>query len=352
MDNRRMREEHTARSTIRRRAPHLALGLEAGKLLEMYRHMVVTRAIDRRMWVLNRQGKAPFVISAQGHEAAQVGAAAAMRPGVDWLAPYYRDLAFSIALGLTPLEFMLSVFSRADDPTSGGRQMPSHFGLKRARIVTGSSVVATQVVHAAGIAYASKLRGLDEVAVTCLGDGGTSEGDWHEALNFAAVHRLPFICIVQDNDYAISVPHQLQMGVDSVAERAAGYGMVGRTVDGGDILAMFETTREAMTRARSGEGPTLIAAKVARFTSHSSDDDQRRYRPPRELEAMLRRDPIERFRSYLLEESVLSEEADERLQSECTAEVDQAVRTAEAAPPPEAGDLLANVFQADGEGRA
>jgi 2-oxoisovalerate dehydrogenase E1 component alpha subunit len=275
-----------------------------------------------------------------------------MRPGVDWLAPYYRDLAFSIALGLTPLEFMLSVFSRADDPTSGGRQMPSHFGLKRARIVTSSSVVATQVVHAAGIAYASKLRGLDEVAVTCLGDGGTSEGDWHEALNFAAVHRLPFICIVQDNDYAISVPHQLQMGIDSVADRAAGYGMAGSTVDGGDILAVYETMREAMTRARSGEGPTLIAAKVARFTSHSSDDDQRRYRPRQELEAMLRRDPIERFRSYLLEESVLSEEADERLQRECTAEVDQAVQTAEAAPPPEAGDLLANVFQADGEGRA
>jgi 2-oxoisovalerate dehydrogenase E1 component alpha subunit len=352
MDNRRMGEEHTARSAIRRRARHLVVGLEAGKLLEMYRHMVVTRAIDRRMWVLNRQGKAPFVISAQGHEAAQVGAAAAMRPGVDWLAPYYRDLAFSIALGLTPLEFMLSVFSRADDPTSGGRQMPSHFGLKRARIVTSSSVVATQVVHAAGIAYASKLRGLDEVAVTCLGDGGTSEGDWHEALNFAAVHRLPFICIVQDNDYAISVPHQLQMGIDSVADRAAGYGMAGSTVDGGDILAVYETMREAMTRARSGEGPTLIAAKVARFTSHSSDDDQRRYRPRQELEAMLRRDPIERFRSYLLEESVLSEEADERLQRECTAEVDQAVQTAEAAPPPEAGDLLANVFQADGEGRA
>jgi 2-oxoisovalerate dehydrogenase E1 component alpha subunit len=352
MDNRRMGEEHTARSAIRRRARHLALGLEGGKLLEMYRHMVMTRAIDRRMWVLNRQGKAPFVISAQGHEAAQVGAAAAMRPGVDWLAPYYRDLAFSIALGLTPLEFMLSVFSRAGDPTSGGRQMPSHFSLKRARIITGSSVVATQVVHAAGIAYASKLRGLDEVAVTCLGDGGTSEGDWHEALNFAAVHRLPFICIVQDNDYAISVPHQLQMAVDSVADRAVGYGMAGTTVDGGDILAVYETMREAMTRARSGEGPTLIAAKVARFTSHSSDDDQRRYRPQQELEAMLRRDPIERFRSYLLEESVLSEEADERLQRECTAEVDQAVQAAEAAPPPDAGDLLANVFQADGQGRA
>jgi len=314
----------------------------------MYRQMVLTRAIDRRMWVLNRQGKAPFVISGQGHEAAQVGAAAAMRPGVDWLAPYYRDLAFSIALGMTPLEFMLAVFARADDPTSGGRQMPSHFSLPRARIITTSSVVATQVVHAAGIAFASKVRGLDEVAVACLGEGSTSEGDWHEALNFASVHRLPFICIVQDNDYAISVPHRLQMAVDTVAKRAAGYGMAGTTVDGGDILAVYEAMRAAMDRARAGEGPTLIDAKVARFTSHSSDDDQRRYRPQEELEALLRRDPIERFRSYLLEESVLSEAEDERLQQGCTTEVDQAVQAAEGAAQPVADDLLEHVFQTRG----
>src|SRR5205807_5688277 len=208
-----------------------------------------------------------------------------------------------------------------------------------ARIVTTSSVVATQIPHAVGIAYASKLRGVDEVAVGCLGEGGTSEGDWHEALNFAAVHRLPFICLVQDNDYAISVPHRLQMGVDTVAKRAAGYGLAGETVDGGDILAMYEAMQRAVARARSGEGATLIDAKVARFTSHSSDDDQRRYRPQEELEALLRRDPIERFRSYLLEESVLSEAEDERLQQGCTTEVDHAVQAAEGAAQPVADDL-------------
>jgi len=340
-----MSEENQARAATKRQSRHAALGLDPGKLLTMYRQMVLTRAIDRRMWVLNRQGKAPFVISGQGHEAAQVGAAAAMRPGVDWLAPYYRDLAFSIALGMTPQEFMLSVFARADDPTSGGRQMPSHFSLPRARIVTTSSVVATQVVHAAGIAYASKARGLDEVAVTCLGEGSTSEGDWHEALNFAAVHRLPFICVVQDNDYAISVPHRLQMAVDSVAKRAAGYGMPGVAVDGGDILAVYEAMRAAVARARAGEGPTLVDAKVARFTSHSSDDDQRRYRPQEELEALLRRDPIERFRTYLLEEAVVSEADDEKLQQDCAAEVERAVQVAEAAAPPRADDLLQHVFR-------
>src|SRR5918911_97666 len=320
-----MSEEASARATRARVLPHQALGLEPDRLLKMYRQMVMARAIDRRMWVLNRQGKAPFVISGQGHEAAQVGAAAAMRPGVDWLCPYYRDLGFCLALGLTPLEFMLSVFARRDDPTSGGRQMPSHFGLSRARIVTTSSTVATQVLHAAGIAYAAKARELDEVAVTCLGEGSTSKGDWHEALNFAGVHRLPFICLVQDNDYAISVPHRLQMGVESVASRAAGYGMAGVTVDGGDVLAVYEVMAQAVARARSGQGPTLVDAKVARFTSHSSDDDQRRYRPQEELEAMLRRDPIERFRNYLLDENVIDEATDERIQQECAAEVEQAL---------------------------
>lgn len=343
-----MSEEPDGRTATTAAPSHVQLGLQPEQLLTMYRQMVLARAIDRRMWVLNRQGKAPFVISGQGHEAAQVGAAHALQPGKDWLCPYYRDLAFCLALGMTPLDFMLSVYARAADPNSGGRQMPSHFGLKRARIVTTSSVVATQVVHAAGLAYASKVRGLGEVAVACLGEGSTSEGDWHEALNFAGVHRLPLICIVQDNDYAISVPHRLQMGVESVASRAVGYGMPGATVDGGDLLAMHAVVREAVGRARRGEGPTLINAKVARFTSHSSDDDQRRYRPQEELEAMLRRDPIERFRAYLQQHSLLSDPADEAIQRQATIEVDEAVQQAEAAPSPNVADLARHVFAEEG----
>ena len=327
---------------------HQELGLQPEQLHAMYRHMVMARAIDRRMWVLNRQGKAPFVISGQGHEAAQVGAAAALRPGTDWLVPYYRDLAFCIAMGMTALDFMLSVFARRTDPNSAARQMPSHFGLVSRRIVTSSSPVATQIIHAAGIAYASKVRGLDEVTVTCIGEGGTSKGDWHEGLNFAGVHRLPMICIVQDNDYAISVPHRLQMATDSVAKRAEGYGIAGETVDGGDLLAVFEVMQRAVARARAGEGATLVAARVARFTSHSSDDDQRRYRPQEELEALLRRDPIERFRGYLLDNSLITEEEDERVQQEATAEVDQAVTDAEAAPSPSVDDFAQGVFAEGG----
>ena len=323
---------------------HAGLGLDPERLLAMYRQMVLARAVDRRMWVLNRQGKAPFVISGQGHEAVQVAAANAMIPGKDWLVPYYRDLAFCLALGMSARDFLLSVYGRAEDPNSGGRQMPSHFGSSRLRIITKSSVVGTQIAHAAGLAYAAKLRGLDEVAVTCIGEGGTSQGDWHEGLNWAGIHRLPFLCIVQDNDYAISVPHRLQMGVDSVAKRAEGYGVVGVSVDGGDLLACYDALKAAVERARAGDGATLVAAKVARFTSHSSDDDQRRYRPQAELEALLRRDPIERFRGYLLDEGLLAEEEDDRIQQECTADVDEAVVYAEAAASPVPEDALRNVF--------
>lgn len=323
---------------------HAALGLDSDRLVWMYRTMVLARAVDRKMWVLNRQGKAPFVISGQGHEAAQVGLAAALRPGQDWVVPYYRDLALCIGAGMTARDFMLAVFARAEDPNSGGRQMPSHFGLKSARIVTASSPVATQCLHAAGIAYASKARGLDEVSVTCLGEGSTSEGDWHEAMNFAGVHKLPFVCMVQDNDYAISVPHRLQMGVDSVAKRAIGYGLEGHTVDGGDLLAIYEVARRAVDRARAGEGPTLIDAKVARFTSHSSDDNQAKYRPQEELEALLRRDPIERTRTYLLEHGLLSDADDESVQQECTAEVEEAVRYAENAALPSVDDLGKHLY--------
>jgi len=339
-----MSEEEQGRASTAPSPRHAALGLSSDRLLTMYRQMMLSRALDRRMWVLNRQGKAPFVISGQGHEAAQVGCAAALRPGVDWLAPYYRDLAFCIAMGMTARDFMLAVFARSTDPASGGRQMPSHFSLRSARIVTTSSTVATQVLHAAGIAYAARARGLDEVVVTCLGEGSTSKGDWHEALNFAGVHRLPLICLVQDNDYAISVPRRLQMGVDSVADRARGYGMAGASVDGGDALAVYAVAADAVERARSGGGPTLIDAKVARFTSHSSDDDQRRYRPREELEALLRRDPLERLRNYLLDEGLLTDEEDERVQQECSAEVDEAVTAAEAAPQPDAADLERHVF--------
>ena len=197
-------------------------------LLDLYWQMLRSRRLDERAWTLHRQGKIAFHISAVGQEATQAGAAFALRRGHDYVAPYYRDLTLMLCLGFTPREFALSLFGKQGEVTSGGRQMPAHFSIRRANVVSTSAPVATQVAHAAGIALAIKLRHDDRVALACLGEGATSQGEWYEALNWAGVHQLPFICLVQNNAYAISEPVQTQMAVPNVADRAAAFGMPGR----------------------------------------------------------------------------------------------------------------------------
>src|SRR5687767_7899062 len=201
------------------------IDLDNETLLDMYWHMLLSRRLDERGWVLHRQGKIAFHISGLGHEAIQVAMGFAIKRGYDYVLPYYRDLALMITLGLTPAEFMYGLYGKQGEPSSGARQMPSHWGLKRANVVTGSSPVATQVPHAAGIALANKLRGEDRIAVTDLGEGSTSEGDFYEGLNWAGVHKLPMICVVQNNVYAISVPITMQMAVPNVADRAPMFGI-------------------------------------------------------------------------------------------------------------------------------
>jgi 2-oxoisovalerate dehydrogenase E1 component alpha subunit len=319
-------------------------GLDADALRTMFRHMVRARVLDERMWVLNRQGRAPFVISCQGHEAAQVGIAMAMRPGYDWAAPYYRDLAVTLVLGMTPKDHLLATMARADDPNSGGRQMPSHFGCRRLNIITGGSPVATQVLHAAGAALASKVRGEDAVAMTSLGEGSTSEGDFHEGLNFAAVHHLPLITVVENNGFAISVPWDKQMPLKDVAERAHAYGMPGVIVDGGDPIACYAAMKEAVERGRRGEGPTLIEAKVARLTPHSSDDDDRIYKTREALAEEKKHDCVLRFRQHLEESGVLQPGDAEEVRAEIMREVDKALQEAEAAPLPSPESALLHVY--------
>ncbi|MEK7326555.1 MAG: thiamine pyrophosphate-dependent dehydrogenase E1 component subunit alpha, partial [Chloroflexota bacterium] len=186
-------------------------------LLEMYYAMLRSRRLDERSWVLHRQGKIVFHISGMGHEASHIGAAFALKPGKDWLVPYYRDLGLMLCFGLTPREFMLSLYGKKGEASSGARQMPSHFGLRRCNVVSTSAPVATQIPHAAGIGLGMKMRGDDAVVLTCIGEGSTSQGEWYEGLNWAAVHKLPVICLVQNNQYAISVPSHLQMAVPNVA---------------------------------------------------------------------------------------------------------------------------------------
>ena len=318
--------------------------LDAELLRTMLRHMVRARVLDERMWVLNRQGRAPFVISCQGHEAAQVGVAMALRPAYDWLAPYYRDLAMTMVIGMTPRDHLLAVLARAADPNSGARQMPAHYGCRRLNIITGGSPVATQVLHAAGAALASVVRGEDAVACTSLGEGSTSEGDFHEGLNFAAVHNLPLICVVENNGYAISVPWSKQGHTKDVAERAKGYDIPGIVVDGGDPVACYRVATEAVERARHGGGPTLIEAKVARLTPHSSDDDDRVYRTREEVAEMKRTDCVLRFRQQLEDWGVLEPGDYEEVRAQAMREVDKAMSEAEASPLPAPESALLNVY--------
>jgi len=319
-------------------------GLDADLLRTMLRHMVRARVLDERMWVLNRQGRAPFVISCQGHEAAQVGVAMALRPGYDWLAPYYRDLAITLVMGMTPRDHLLATLARAADPNSGGRQMPSHYGCRRLNIISGGSAVATQVLHAAGAALASMVRGEDAVAFTSLGEGSTSEGDFHEGLNFAAVHNLPLICLVENNGYAISVPWSKQGHTKDVAERAKGYGIPGVIVDGGDPVACYRAAAEAVDRARGAGGPTLIEAKVERLTPHSSDDDDRIYRTREEVAAIKKRDCVHRFHQELEDTGTLRPGDFEEMRAEAMREVDKALAEAEAAPLPAPESALRHVY--------
>lgn len=333
--------------TANTQARHEALGLTRDQLLEMYYYMLLTRRIDERLWLLQRGGKIPFVISAQGAEAAQVGGAYAFRRKHDWFCPYYRDLGINLVAGVSPRDVMLSAFARRSDPASGGKQMPNHWGNRDANVVSGSSPVTTQLLHAVGIVQASRMRGDDVVVYTCCGEGSANQGDWHEALNWAGVHNLPVIFMVQNNQYAISVPLEKQVAGGSIAARGTGYGMPGVQVDGTDLLAVYEAFKEAHDRARRGEGPTLIEALCIRITSHSSDDDQRRYRSSEELEAMKAIEPVAKIRAYLSEHGLLDDAGAAEIDARIKAEVDDATEWAESQPYADPEFALSQVY---GEG--
>src|SRR5437879_1710389 len=278
--------------------------IDENTLRERYYLMLLGRQIDYRCQVLNRQGRAPFIISCAGHEAAQVGVAWPRRPKHDWISPYYRDVVLCFRMGLTPKDLMLSVLAKPDDPASGGKQTPGHFSDTRLNIVSGGSPLSTQMVHAAGVAYALKMDGTDKVVMTCYGEGAGSEGDTHEAFNFAAIHRLPEIFVCQNNGFAISVPFNKQYAIEHAAQRAAGYGFPGVTVDGRDPVTCYHVSKQAVARARSGEGPTLIECLVDRLGAHSSEDDQRRYRTQEELDQLAANDCLERFKKRLGREGI------------------------------------------------
>ncbi|WP_332275782.1 thiamine pyrophosphate-dependent dehydrogenase E1 component subunit alpha [Bacillus velezensis] len=311
---------------------HQALGLSDEEAVEMYRTMLLARKIDERMWLLNRSGKIPFVVSCQGQEAAQVGAAYALNRDTDYVLPYYRDIGVVLAFGMTAKDLMMSGFAKAADPNSGGRQMPGHFGQKENRIVTGSSPVTTQVPHAVGIALAGRMDKKDIVSFVTFGEGSSNQGDFHEGANFAAVYKLPVIFMCENNKYAISVPYDRQVACEKISDRAAGYGMPGVTVDGNDLLEVYRVVKEARERASKGEGPTLIETVSYRLTPHSSDDDDSSYREREEVEEAKKKDPLLLYKAYLQEAGLLGEEEEKTMLDDIMAIVNEATDEAEKAP--------------------
>ena len=312
--------------------------------LQLHRWMCMAKALDDRMHILVKQGRAPFVGSSRGHEGIQVASTAALGAD-DWLVPHYRGLANSIVRGLTMKEWMLAVFAKAADPLSAGRNIPGGcYSYRALKIAPVSQVVASWIPKAAGIAYAAKLTGDGSVTLCTFGDGATSQGDFHEGVNFAAVHRLPVVFVCENNSYAISVPIRLQMANSNVAERAAGYGIPGVTVDGTDVPASYAVCREAVDRARRGEGPTLIDAKIWRINSHTSEDNHLKYRTKEEIADAAEHDPIARFVAWLVERGWTDEEKAAKLQAESDREASDAADWAEQQPDPIAEDALTNVF--------
>ncbi len=313
---------------------HADLGLGDADIVEMYRLMLLARRVDDRMWALQRQGRAAFVLGSSGHEAIQVGSVFALDKERDWVLPYYRDMGVALAWGFTPEEVFLGVFAKKTDPMSGGRQLPSHWSDKTKRVLTQSSVIGPQYPHAAGIAHAVKIRGGDEVVVVYGGEGSTSEGDWHEAMNWAGIHNLPLIFVIENNQYAISVPSEEEVA-GKLADRAQGYGFPGVAIDGNDPLVVVQAMQEAVQRARRGDGPTLIEAETYRYYAHTSDDNDTLYRTREEVETWRRRDPVGMLRQYLIENRLLTEARESEIDSEVINTLAEAVESAEAAPNPD-----------------
>jgi 2-oxoisovalerate dehydrogenase E1 component len=317
---------------------------EAIDLLTIYRNMVLTRRLDEKMMILLKQGKSFFHIGASGHEAIQLAAASALLPGRDWSYPYYRDLAYNLQMGVTPYEIFLSFLSKEEDPASGGRQMPAHYGHKALRIVSQSSPTGSQFLQAVGCALGSRFEGTDEVVYVSAGEGTTSQGDFHEALNWASRQRLPVVFVIQDNGYAISVPISQQTS-GTIYDLCAGYLNLRRyTVDGTDFAASLQVMVEAVEGCRRGIGPAVVVADVVRLLPHSSSDNQMKYRQKEEIDADRRRDPLPKFESLLIQRGLLTEEGAAEIRDEVKREVDEAADRAAERPFPNPADAKRDVY--------
>lgn len=319
--------------------------LSREELVKAYRTMLMARRVDEKHLTLLKQGKSFFHIGGSGHEAAQVAAASCFKPGHDWANCYYRDVGFALAYGYTPEDVFLAALHRAEDPTSGSRQMPGHWGKLELRMVTQSSPTGTQYLQAAGLALAAKKEASDEVVYVSSGEGATSEGEFFEAINWSARELLPVIFFIQDNKYAISVPVTQQTAGGSVYEVTKGFaGLNRQSVDGTNFLETYEAVKGAVDRARRREGPSLIVAHTVRLLAHSSSDDQTKYRSKEDLEKDKKMDPLPKMASYLIEQGFLTDRDVNSLQEEVKRTIDAAADWAESRPLPEASTVSLHVY--------
>ncbi len=315
------------------------------RLLQAYKLMILSRQLDDKMLRMLKQGKSFFHIGCSGHEAAQVAAGFALKPGKDWFYPYYRDQALTLSVGMTPQEIMMCFLAKADDPNSGGRQMPQHYGHKEHRIVSQSSPTGTQFLQAVGCAMGAVKEKTDEIVYVSSGEGTTSQGDFHEALNWASREKFPVIFFIQDNKYAISVPIWQQTAGHSIFKIGAGYENLNCfEMDGTNFLETYAVVKEAAEVARTGKGPCLVVADVIRLLPHSSSDDQRKYRKEEDLAKDRERDPIEQMSRFLIENGVHSAKDDKEFRESCFKEVDQAADWAESQAFPEKSTAMRFVF--------
>lgn len=311
-------------------------------LARMYRAMRLVRVLDERCMNLQRQGRIGFYGTTTGEEAAVVGSVAALSSD-DWMFPALRQGGALLYRGFPLKRYFSHLFGNAES-VELGRSMPCHYSDREFNFVSWSSSMATQLPHAVGMAYAAKLKGDKRIAIGYMGDGATSEGDFHVALNFAGVWKTPVVFFCNNNQWAISVPFAKQTASGSIHVKARAYGFPGVRVDGNDVLGVFVATREAAERARAGEGPTLVEALTYRMQGHSSSDDPTRYRSQAEVDEWGRRDPLARFRIYLERRGLWDAAREEALVAELNQEISEAIAAAEAAGPPPMESLVEEVF--------
>lgn len=316
--------------------------LPAKELQELYRLMVATRTLDERGLALQRQGRIGFYLQSTGQEASHIGSAYALKDS-DWLFPAYRQPGILLLRGV-PIESIVCEWFGNSGDTSKGRQMPVHYSFRQANFVSISSPIGTQLTHAAGAGMAARIRGDDTVFMTFCGDGGTSSNDFHTGLNFAAVYKAPVVFVCENNGWAISVPSCKQTASESMAIKAEAYGMPGVRVDGNDLLAVYRVCKEAVDRARKGEGPTLVETVTYRIASHSSSDDAARYRDAVEFEAWKKKDPIARFQLYLKHKKLWNEAFEQECVEGSKAAIATAVNAAEARTSPGPETMFDDVY--------